>query len=359
MRRGSRAGAPAADLDREEAPASVRSLGMTRVRAHGVLSMAVLAALSACDRAPEPGGGEPPVSPAAPRRAPSAPPAPPTGAAASGFTERFLAYVRRTHPEVQVRATGELEVTIEGGAALPLANLTAECAGAGTGPAATSQCDNAMARWTRVLLDTTHPPAAPTREAVRAALFPASTVVTERARARRERPDAPMPFVGRPWVGPIWIAYVLDSPDAIATMTSAEQDQLALDEHGLHDLALENMRRAFPEDMHGEPFAGSAPGLRVLRPTDSYGAARLILHERWAPIAREVSGDLLAAGPARDVAIYTGSASPRDVYALRWLAQEMFQHEPHPMSPAVLKWTPEGWTLFDENASPLGPPPPP
>lgn len=334
-----------------------RVAGTSHMHAPAVMALVAALCVAACHRSPEPGGDRSAAraAPHAPSTAPTpAPdPAPPTGSAATAFTERFLAYVRRTHPAAQVRASGDLEVTIEGGTALPLANLTAECSGDGAG----AQCERAMERWTRVLLDTTHAPAPATRENVRAALFPAAVVLAERARAQRDNPGAPMPFVGRSWVGPLWLAYVIDSPDTIATMTSVSQNELGLDEHALHELALDNMRRAFPQDVHGEPFAETTPGLHVLRPPDSYGAARLILHERWAPIAREVSGDLLAAGPARDTALYTGSASERDVHALRWLAQQMFQHEPHPMSPAVLKWTPRGWVLFDENATPVGPPP--
>ena len=313
-------------------------------------SLCVFAAamsLAACHRAPESGASE--SAPAEPRPAPTAPAAPPTGATATAFTARFLAYVRHAQPDAHVRATGDLEVSAEGGRTLPLANLTAECAGEGA--AAATQCEQAMERWTRVLLSAVPAPVLPAN--VRASLFPDTVIASERARAV----TGTAPFVGQPWVGPLWLVYVADSPDAIATITPADQAHLGLDDRALHDLALANLRHALPEDMHGELFSENVPGIYVLHPGDSYGAARLILHERWAPLAAEQHGDLLAAGPARDIALYASTASEREVWSLRWLAQEMYKNEPHPMSPALLRWTPAGWELFDANTVPVGRPP--
>jgi hypothetical protein len=174
-------------------------------------------------------------------------------------------------------------------------------------------------------------------------------VERERARARAE--SLPEPVIGRPLVGPLWEVFVIDTPDQIihlSAVTHAALGAPSLDE--LHALAQDNMRAAFAEALTSTPFDPErAPNVRVVTIGDSYESARIFLHERWAEIARTVSGDLLVSAPARDVLVYTGSASDVDVATLRYLAQGMVEHEPHPISPAVLRWTPERWELFHAN----------
>jgi hypothetical protein len=252
--------------------------------------------------------------------------------------------VRRAHPDAAaVHATGPLEVAIEGGTQnMSLSNLTAECLGVSE-----AECARSMENWARVLVATPNAAAALAPENLRAVLFPTDHEVTRTT-------------VGRPWVGPLTLAYVIDTPDTIGSLGAAGQAQLGLDDDELYGLALANLRRAFDDDLEvlrGAPFSPATPSLRVVRPPDSYGAARLILHERWAPLAAEVRGDLLAAAPARDIALHVDSAAARDLWSIRWLAQEMYRNEPHPIHPAVFKWTPRGWELFDENMTPVGPPP--
>lgn len=287
----------------------------------------------------------PSPSHAPPRAAPTTPHptigAPPRGADAEAFTAAFVARARAQHPGVNVHATGPLTVAIrEGGTDLALDNLAGECGGVATG------CDAAFDRWIRVLFAEEAPrSAAIDRASVRAFLVPQGSLDTTHV-------------VARPWVASLWEVMVLDAPDTITVMRDVDARQLGMDVPALASLAEANMRRAFAGTIAADSvaFSPQAPGVRVYHPTDSYGNSRLLLHDLWEPVAPTVRGELIAAAPARDIVVWAGTGDERDVLGVRFLAQQMFAHEPHPIAPLVLRFTPDSWVVYDANTEPIAPP---
>lgn len=257
----------------------------------------------------------------------------------SDLAERFIAKIHELDPSITVETRDPMHLVV-GELEADLRNLSEECR------RSPDVCDAAIDRYARFVAS---PRAAATRQRVRAVLLPADTVEQMRSVARAS--DAPDPVIGRPFVGPLWEGFVIDSDEAITHMSAqalAELGNPSLDE--LHELAMTNMREAFPSTLQHQPFsAEQAPNVRVVTIGDSYENSRILLHERWAEVARTVEGDLLATAPARDVVVFTWSASATDVASMRWLAQQMVQHEPHPISAAILRWTPRGWELFHAN----------
>ena len=291
-------------------------------------TFAVLALAIGC------GGGEP-SDPPRPRATDGRP------AVQPDLARRVADRARILSPTTRVERTDERHVQI-GEGTLDVSNLGEECR------RAPDACDEAIDRYVRSAIE---PTASATREAVRAVLLPVEAATAAREEAAARGGDEPL--VGRPFAGRLFEAFVLDEPDRIVHLTSQGLRELGdptLEE--LHQLALANMRRVFPDALPHEPFSDRAPDVRVVRTGDSYENSRVLLHERWAPIARQVRGDLLVAAPARDAVVFTGAASERDVAALRWLAQQMAENEPHPISPAVLRWTEGGWELFHANDRP-------
>lgn len=153
-------------------------------------------------------------------------------------------------------------------------------------------------------------------------------------------------LTSRPFVADLSIVYVVDYPTTISTLAPEVRTQLGLgDDDALHTLALRNMAvalAAFPT----QPFPG-APGVSVLSAGDSYEAARVLLHDRWAELARTVSGDLLVSVPCRDQVLFAGSADPAHVAALRATTDRLESTEHHAISRAILRWTPAGWEVFE------------
>ncbi len=289
-----------------------------------------IAACIACDRPAEPSAGV------------LTPPSPPDLAPPEGVTQRFVERVRSISPGATIERQDERHLRIDG-RELDLANMGGECR------RVPAECDAVIDRWARVAAGP-EDDAPATRAQVRAVLFPSDSIDQQRARARAA--GQPDPFTTRPFLGPLVEALVIDHPDTIAYLGQATRAELGdPTDDELHALALENMRAAFATALPSEPF-GPAPNVRIVSIGDSYENSRVLLHERWADVARSVSGDLLVAVPARDVVIYTGSASEGDVATLRWLALLAVTREPHPLAPTILRWTPDRWELFHANDQP-------
>ena len=165
-------------------------------------------------------------------------------------------------------------------------------------------------------------------------------------RASQEKATSPekakeSEIVRRPFAAGLWVVYVLDLPDGMRIINHGDMAQLKLDEAGLDALAVANLEAALPALHFDRVKTGS--DIRVIHEGDSYEASRLILHQRWAAIARQVKGDLLVAAPSRDFVYFTGSRE--DVAGLRALARGS-DEQGHALTSTLLRWTPAGWEPF-------------
>lgn len=257
------------------------------------------------------------------------PPAEPAAGSGSSLADRFIARAREMLPAATIERRDDRHVVVDG-VTVDLSNLSAEC------ERSEDVCDTAIDRWIRARSAAPEP----SRELVRAVLLHDEQLV-EVPRSLR-----------RPFVGMLWEIFVLDTPDAIVFMTEADLGALGsptLDE--LHALAIENMREAFGATLPHETM-DERSHIQIVSTSDSYEAARVLLTEPWAAVAAEVEGDLLVTAPARDIVLFCGTGSDTDVRLLRYLAQAMTANEHHPIGPTILRWTGEGFELFDENLVP-------
>lgn len=295
----------------------------------------ILGALGACSGDAEPtsrGASRPPV----PReRETREGPSTLSGATPSGraLAERFADRVRfYGGPDLEVRVGDARHVFLNDQEA-DLANLELECA------ADPSGCEAAVDRWARVAAS---PPVEERVDRIFAALVPT-------ADARATLATQPGVITTRPLVGPFTISLVLDTPDSILPFDAGMRARLGLSENQAFERALENMRAAFHDDLPHVPLDEAHPRVRRVVIGDSYENARVILHERWAPIAASVEGALLVTVPSRDVVLFTGAAHDDDVATLRDATRIVIQREPWPIGPGVLRYTASGWELFDAN----------
>ena len=261
----------------------------------------------------------------------------PAGDAA--FTERVAARFRAAIPNAKVTVTAPrtLEVRFADGTVTKqrLDNLWLQC---NQHPEA---CEASTARVVRTLAQ---------RQATRSsALRRANVLATLKDRpwldATRKSGVTPM---ARPFAGDLWKVYVFDLPDAMRVVDAADLPALKLNPDQLDALAMGNLDRklaAFPN----EPVEPGSP-VRVLHAGDSYEASRLLLHDRWRTLKGEVKGDLLVSAPSRDYVYFVGRGeSPRTLRAFRQRMNEIARGgEPHPLSPQILRWAPEGWVVYEE-----------
>lgn len=150
--------------------------------------------------------------------------------------------------------------------------------------------------------------------------------------------------VTRPFRGDIQIACVAVRKGTLSFVVRADLLRLEMTEGELHALALTNTQAALgpmpeisPED---------TPRLHILQPGNPLECARLIDHAGWAPITTALGGSLCAAAPTREAILFTGPITDEDVAALKVAADEIYRSGRHQISPAVLRWTAEGWEEY-------------
>ena len=269
------------------------------------------------------------------------------GRSERAFTQQVAARIREQNPGANVRVTASLTLEVEKPdgtkSTHSLDNLWREC---GSRP---TDCGEPLERYVRLAAGEL--PKVENAATLRVVLRDREFVTQMQAALRGARSPkilADSQPVLRPFVGDLLIGYVFDSEDGMQVVSRGALAKLGLTEAALHDRALANTEAA----LEAIPYEPMEPGssLRMVSAGDSYEASRVLLHERWRPIARAVRGDLLVSAPARDTVIFTGSRE--DVKGLRALAGRISTEQHHPLSPTILQWTEDSWVVFDDVSRP-------
>jgi uncharacterized protein YtpQ (UPF0354 family) len=148
-------------------------------------------------------------------------------------------------------------------------------------------------------------------------------------------------------VADLSIVYAFDRPRSLDIMTEAERVALGVPAGELRALAVKNLRRLVPEIRHHESGSGY-----VLLAGGNFEASLLLLDDLWIKLSADVSGDLVACAPARDMILYTGSATPGGVEDLRELASRVITEGGYSLSATLLRWTGLGWEPYRPSERP-------
>jgi hypothetical protein len=74
-----------------------------------------------------------------------------------------------------------------------------------------------------------------------------------------------------------------------------------------------------------------------------YESSRILWIADWAPLAKLLGGELIAAIPAGNLFVYAKGGSNEAVNALRQFAEAAYPSADRPVSTTVFCWTPGGW----------------
>ena len=140
----------------------------------------------------------------------------------------------------------------------------------------------------------------------------------------------------------IWVVYGLDLPMSMKTIGESVLQELGIKPDELRPLACENLRRILPEIQHH----GTGPWYFVTAGAD-YVASILLLDEAWENWEETIEGDIVAAVPARDVLLVTGSRSKEGIQSVRQKAREICETGHHVISHTLLRRTSGAWKVFD------------
>jgi uncharacterized protein YtpQ (UPF0354 family) len=78
-----------------------------------------------------------------------------------------------------------------------------------------------------------------------------------------------------------------------------------------------------------------------------YESSLLLQANLWKELAKDMKGSLVAAVPNRSLMVYGDGADAAKVARLRSIVRKMHAEEDRPISPRLLRWTGEGWEVFE------------
>ncbi|MDR1076056.1 MAG: hypothetical protein LBL59_07110 [Xanthomonadaceae bacterium] len=145
-------------------------------------------------------------------------------------------------------------------------------------------------------------------------------------------PGESEPFIIHPLAGDLIVTYIEDRPDSMHFLAPSDLDELAIEESGLHALALDNLSRWLPQlRIVG---GGGRFGARL---DHDYDASMVLLLEHWRGRI-DVIGDPVVAIPARDELLLCGGSDGEAVRSLAALANSIVEQSPYHLSRQLFVW---------------------
>ncbi|HEY4373092.1 MAG TPA: hypothetical protein VGN52_14270 [Burkholderiales bacterium] len=287
----------------------------------------------------------------APKEAPSmdAPKDAPSGDAAKGISPRNI-------PREPVGFTryiaGQLAVALPDLKLAPAGDLTLEATKTDGSPAGqlhldrlyefcqrnNSVCDNAIANYVGGIVQMRREESRPAdKSMVRLEVRPSAYIEQVKLKLGAD----PAPVYARPLTPNLAIVPVLDFPRSTRFVNARDLAALGVDEAGLFKLGEDNLRAI------QKPIAEL---LRIPPPQalgrifdEDYAASRIIFHDDWNDLARQLRGTLVLMLPASNYLLYSGEANRDALEQLKAYGLEVATRSTRPLSPLLLKWTPTGW----------------
>jgi uncharacterized protein YtpQ (UPF0354 family) len=130
--------------------------------------------------------------------------------------------------------------------------------------------------------------------------------------------------VYEPYNAELMIVYAQDTPSNVQHLTPENLATLKMELKELRPLACANLSRILPE-----PDFQPQNGLYRIMANGDYDACLLLLDDFWNSAKIEIDGELIAAVPARDFLVVTGSRDPSAVAQLKSVAETVAAKAPY------------------------------
>jgi uncharacterized protein YtpQ (UPF0354 family) len=243
------------------------------------------------------------------------------------FTEELVLALRRIMPRGEVQILDELQVKVKapGGAESEgcLDNAYTHYM------ATPEQKEAIIQKYAASFHETTEGLNAPIDQSSIVPILKDGAWVTEIDRNMKQRSKEKMlTAIHEPYNEELTIVYAQDTPRNVQYLTSDNLAALKLDLKQLGLLACANLKRLLPE-----PDIRADNGLYRIMAGGNYDACLLLLDDFWDIAKIEVDGELIAAVPARDFLMVTGSGDASQVARLKQTAQSVASKAPYRLSP--------------------------
>jgi len=147
--------------------------------------------------------------------------------------------------------------------------------------------------------------------------------------------------VERYLVADLLLLYAFDLGSHYQIVAHRDLKSLGVSADELHDRALSNLRR-----LELDVRAHQGDRTIMLTAGGNYEATLIVLPEIWESVSPMVSGNIIAAVPARDLLYFTGDADPENLADLRRCTSKALEQVDKPLSRAFIRWTGTKWEKY-------------
>jgi hypothetical protein len=255
------------------------------------------------------------------------------------FTAAFAAVASAALPDAKVKVAGDLNLETRSATGDTTATDLRNAYQVYLGDP--GHLDAIMHRYVGLLVDTVHlSGVAPPVD--RAHIVPILKPTAWAAGLLNQRKSAPQTLpVTEPFNSELTIAYAEDLPSSICFLMM--RDDVG-DRTQLHNLALANLQRLLPKI----EMAAGADGIFLISAGGQYEASLLLADNIWSGGQIKVDGDIVAAVPAKDVLIVTGSRNAAGLARLRKVATDLAKG-PYALTPVLFVFRGGKFVAFDDK----------
>jgi len=254
----------------------------------------------------------------------------------AAFTDYVSRAIAKALPTAKVTITAPLSLEVDSAGAgknsAYLESLYRQCQGI------PERCDAIIATWVDQMSTGFARKAQPIdRTRLRIVLRPEGYIEQMRAFQKQDP-------VAAPFLAGLWMICVSDEPKTIAFPKAADFAALGLSRDEALTLCKQNTSAALQPIMR---IAKPAPAGSIgYLEGDAYQSSRLLLPETWKEFAEQSRGELIVSSPGSDVVFYIQSTDARAVDALSALTHDALKKVSRQISPAVFRWTPQGFAVI-------------
>jgi uncharacterized protein YtpQ (UPF0354 family) len=144
--------------------------------------------------------------------------------------------------------------------------------------------------------------------------------------------------IHEPLVADLHVLYVFDTEKGMSYLTEGTRRKLGIPGTEIRTLAMANLHRILPEVR-----VESAGPLFMIKADGNYESSLLLGEKLWKSQSSQVQGELVAAVPARNVLLCTGSGTPGNLDVLRQTVAKVQATEGHIISSRLLVWRNGKW----------------
>jgi uncharacterized protein YtpQ (UPF0354 family) len=305
-----------------------------------VLMLALVACQPPAPGATAPAGAAATAAPTAIGNMPAPADAPFDGSTETALTESAARLFRKESPKVavQIVAPRTLKLDFVGtdkhDIRISLDRMWAVC------QSDPPRCEGAMRDFVSKVVRTVASPEEPaSRDRVVALVRPRAWLESVKSAPEDKRPLAD------PLVDELYVAYVVDMPQAVRSLSRTDLDALKLTRAELPSVARANLaaRLGHVLDAMGNAKAGDVV---VLATGNYFESSRLLLSDDWTALSSKLAQSIVVSVPASDAMIVAIGPSPEQLGKLSAVIGTLYEKAQRPVSRRLFRWNAGSWAAL-------------